>query len=108
VVISSTPQGRYEMDKVLNYILAVEAAYAVSIHFFLSLERPAGDRAIASVSIGASGSIIDLLPGGYWVRPVEVVDEEPYALGEALYYAVLFLEKVMYKCREPIGARPAL
>jgi hypothetical protein len=108
MVSGSQPGARYQLDKVLDYVLAVELAYGVSIHFFLSVERVLGRPAVARVAVGASGSIMDLVPEGYWVRPVEVCDEEPNAIGEAIYYAVLFLEKVLYKIREPIGARPAL
>lgn len=102
------PGTRYTMPRVLRYVQSVEAAYNVSLKFWLEL-RAAGDGSTAvSVLCWGSGSAFDLLPEGIQPRPSEVYLDEQDGLGEAIYYSVLFVERYLGKLREPVGSRPSL
>lgn len=105
---SESAGSRWEVSRVLRYVQQVELAYEVKIQWWISLNEVPGGGAVVRLHATASGTVCDLLPEGAQPRAIEVMDNEPYALGEAIFYSVSYLEKWFAKLREPIGARPAL
>lgn len=102
------PGSRYSLPRVIHYIQSVEAAYNVSLKFWLELRISGGGDAVASVLCWGSGDTFDLIPSGIQPRASEIHPDEENGLGEAIYYAVLFVDRYLGKLREPIGARPSL
>jgi hypothetical protein len=104
----STAGARWELHSVLGYIKQVEICYGVSLKFWLDF-RPAGDsNTELFVFAWGSGTAFDLLPDRFAPRPTQIHPSEENYLGEAIYYAVKYLETGFHSVREPLGARPSL
>jgi len=108
MTVQSAAGGRWELHSVLGYIKQVEAAYGVSIKFWLDFRPAGGGNVEVFIFAWGSGAIFDLLPPRITPRPTEVHTEEENYLGEALYYAVKYMELAFHGVREPLGARPSL
>lgn len=104
----STAGSRWEIHKVLAYIMQVEAAYDVSLKFWLDFRGNGTGNLDLCVYAWGSGSIFDLIPEGRVPYPAAVQVEEAHALGEAIYYSVNYIERLFNGVREPIGTRPSL
>lgn len=105
--LGSSP-SRWQFRRVLEYVVQVERAYAVSLKFWVNFKAENGVEPILYLYATGSGRIFDLLPEAHHVKRAEVNELEENNLGEALYYATLHLEMHFNKTREPVGPRPSL
>lgn len=104
----SAAGSRHAMPRVMKYIQALEGAYNVSLNFWLNFRVGDGTDPVVIVFCWGAGSAFDAIPLGLQPRGVEVDFDEDEPLGEAIYYAALFVEMILSKAVEPIGPRPSL
>lgn len=104
---SATP-NRYNLARVQRYLQSVEAAYGISIKFWLRLGEGTGGVPVILLYAWGSGEAFDLIPSGIQPRGVTVDGEEVNSLGEALYWSICFVAMLIDKVKEPIGPRLSL
>lgn len=105
---SSAAAGKYSMPRVYSYIRKVEVAYGVSLKFWLDLREDSTGEPALSVFSWGSGDAFDLIPEGIQPYPSVIYSDEENALGEALFFAVLFVARCLGKVKEPLGPPPTL
>jgi len=104
----SAAHGRYTHARVLRYLQSVEAAYDVSLKFWVNARKDAGASPDIHLFCWGSGAAFELIPEGIPPRAITVYDDEEDSLPEALYWSISSVERLLNRVREPIGTRPVL